>query len=211
MNDHELRDAYEVALKKGEAARPLDLPLERLEALVSGEGTEAERLRSIDVLMSSAEGRREFEVAWAAARAAREREKKPMTTLLSWRRSALATAAVLFVAATVVWVNSREDRAGELMRGEESPVQLLSPEHDNVSSSSVQFTWRPVATARNYLLVVVDTAGGDVFASSTTDTSVTLPDSVRLAPGGEYLWWVQATLPDGATLSAVTERFRVKR
>ena len=212
MNDHELRDAYESALqRRDKASPPLDLPLDRLEALINGEGDEAERLRSIDVLMSTAEGRREFEVAWAAARAGRELERKPRFTIASWRTSVLASAALLFVAATALWLNSRVDTQSELTRGTESPVQLVSHGSDDVPTTDVRFSWRSVPSARDYMLVVVDTAGGDVFAQNTTDTSVTLPDSVKLSPGGEYLWWVQATMPDGATLSAVTERFRVKR
>ena len=132
MNDHELRDAYESALqRRDKASPPLDLPLDRLEALINGEGDEADHPEA------------------------------------------------------------------QLAHG--------------VLTTDVRFSWRSGPSARDYMLVVVDTAGGDVFAQNTTDTSVTLPDSVKLSPGGEYLWWVQATMPDGATLSAVTERFRVKR
>ena len=45
MNDHELRDAYEAALqRRDKASPPIELPLDRLEALIEGEGDEAERL-----------------------------------------------------------------------------------------------------------------------------------------------------------------------
>jgi hypothetical protein len=212
VNEHQLRDAYEAALRNGTLSRrSLHLPLERLEALVGHEGTEAERLRSIDVLMSTAEGRREFEVAWAAARAAGARNNSSRAFLTRWRTAITASAATLLVASSVFVIGRPGRDSGEIMRGEESPVRLLAPGADVSSVGTVQFAWRPVDQARDYMLVVVDTAGGDVFARSTTDTSVTLPDSVRLAPGSEYLWWVQAIMPDGSTLSAVTERFRVVR
>ena len=60
------------------------------------------------------------------------------------------------------------------------------------------------------MMVVVDTAGNEVFAGETRDTAVTLPDSVRLAPGRAYLWWVQARLADQSTVTAVTQRLVVQ-
>jgi hypothetical protein len=212
MKEHEMRDAYESALQRGDVAQPVDLPLDRLEALVAGDGSEADRLRSIDVLMSSAEGRREFEVAWAASRAAREHVANKRVRVASWRNLSLASAAVLLIAATTLWLTNRKRGEGdELMRGQESPIRLLSPGSEIESARNVQFAWQPVKQAKDYVLIVVDTAGGDVYARNTTDTTVSLPDSVRLNPGSEYLWWVQAIMPDGSTLTAVTERFRVNR
>jgi hypothetical protein len=212
MNEHDLRDAYEASLRKGEAAPPpVEVPLDRLQMLVDREGSEAERLRTIDVLMSSAEGRREFDVAWAASRAAREYTGGSRSLLRSWRGAALTSAAVLFVAAIAIYSRDRVVDDVELLRGDESPIRLVAPGVDDVPLREARFTWRSVAGAKDYLLVVVDTAGTDVFARNTTDTSVTLPDSLAFSSGGEYLWWVQAKLSDGSTISAVTRRFRAKR
>jgi hypothetical protein len=212
MNDHELRDAYERSLQANEQVTPASqLPLDRLQSLVDQSGTEAERLRSLDVLMSSAEGRREFEVAWAAARAARERDTRSFAQRPAIRWFAAAAMLVIAVGSGAVWMNQRDTEAAtERLRGGESPVQLVAPGTDNVPERRVRFTWRSVANAKEYTLVVVDTAGGDVFATNTRDTSVTLPDSLSLRSGAQYLWWVQASMPDGGTLSAVTERFRVR-
>lgn len=218
MNEHAMRDAYERALRaRGESASSADLPLERLEALVAREGSEADRLRALDVALSSVEGRRELDVLWSAARAARP-VRRPW---MSPRVTAMAAAVVLSVGVGGWWIRTTSTdvtRTGalprtetsETMRGEASPVQLVAPHGDAISTRGAHFVWHRVAQARVYTLVVVDRAGNEVFASTTTDTAVTLPDSVRLVAGSEYLWWVQAVMPDGNTVSAVTEKIRVR-
>jgi hypothetical protein len=67
MNEHHMRDAYDAALRASHAtsAEPA-VPLDRLEALITRTGEEAERLRTLDLLTSSAEGRLALDVAWAA-------------------------------------------------------------------------------------------------------------------------------------------------
>jgi hypothetical protein len=214
VNEHEMRDAYEAALRKGEQRHAsVDLPVDRIGALVGREGSEAERLRALDVLMSSAEGRREFEVAWAAARAGKEHEQR-MARARSSRTRLFAAAALLIISAGTgtVWMSRRTAATGpEAQRGSESPLPLVTPRYGEVPQQSAHFVWRGVATAREYTLVVVDSTGAEVFARETRDTSVTLPDSIRLRAGAQYLWWVQAAMPDGSTLSAVTARIRATK
>jgi hypothetical protein len=41
------------------------------------------------------------------------------------------------------------------------------------------------------------------------DTTVTLPDSIRLESGVEYRWWVRASLADGRQLSSGMQRLLV--
>jgi len=209
VNEHSMRDAYDQALRSRDTAeRSAKLPLDRLESLVSRDGSEAERLRALDVAMSSAEGRREFEVAWAAARAARAPRKKFVVP----RWTAAAAALVFSVSLGLLWqVRTQVADVTETMRGTESPIVLISPRGDQVGASGERFAWHRVPTARDYTLVIVDRAGNEVFASSTTDTLVRLPDSIVLQAGTEYLWWVQAQLTDGNQLSAVTETITVSR
>jgi len=211
MNDHELRDSYEAALLRTESRRPEPmLPTERLDALVNRHGDESERLRALDVAMSSEAGRREFEVAWAAARVAREYERSQYK--LKSRPVWLALAAVLLVSlvsGTLLMKSGVSVADPELMRGSESPLPLVSPKTGNVARSGLRFVWRRVPSVREYTLILVDSGGGEIFAQTTRDTAAALPDSVQLNPGAQYLWWVQATLTDGSTLAAVTERIRV--
>jgi hypothetical protein len=212
MNEHAMRDAYERALRaRASSDAPIDLPLERLEALVAREGSEAERLRALDVALSSEQGRRELDVIWAAARAT----KSTTTRRLAPRMTALAATVVLSAGLGGWWLTSTSRPLGappstrETLRGGDAPVRLLAPLGDVASSARTRFIWHRVAQARDYTLVVVDQAGHEVFALTTADTAVTLPDSVQLAPGAEYLWWVQAALSDGSTLSAVTEKIKI--
>ena len=88
-------------------------------------------------------------------------------------------------------------------------VTLIAPLGEVRENRATRFVWRPVSKAEHYLVVVVDTTGAELFASETRDTALVLPDSVHLAPGRAYLWWVQARLADQSTVTAVTQRLVV--
>jgi len=200
MNDEQLRDAYERGLPPTDGAASLDdVSAERLRRLVEGEGSDSERLRTLDVALSSAEGRRELEIAWAAARAARPRRR-------SWQRFAVAASLIAVAGTSAVWWQQRDRGITQAIRGSESPVTLLAPLGEVREDRAKRFVWHAVGKADRYLVVVVDTAGTELFAIETRDTALVLPDSVRMAPGSTYLWWVQARLTDQTTVTAVTQR-----
>ena len=203
MNDEQLREAYERGLPSTDGAASLDdVSAERLRRLVEGEGDESERLRTLDMLLSSAEGRRELEIAWAAARAARPARR-------SWRRFAMAASLLVVAGSSGLWWRQREQNIEQVMRGSESPVTLLAPLGEVREDRATRFVWHAVGKAERYLIVVVDTSGTELYATETRDTALVLPDSVRLAPGRAYLWWVQARLSDQSTVTAVTQRLVV--
>jgi hypothetical protein len=203
MNDEQLREAYERGLPRTDGASSLDdVSAERLRKLVEGEGAENERLRTLDVALSTAEGRRELEIAWAAAKAAQPPRR-------SWQRYAVAASFLIVAAASTVWWRQRDVPAGSVLRGSESPVTLVAPIGEVRSERATRFLWRAVGHAERYQIVVVDTTGTEMYAGETRDTAVTLPDSVRLLPGRAYLWWVQARLSDQSTVTAVTQRLVV--
>ena len=200
MNDERLRQAYENGLKPGGERGPLDdLTAERLRRLVEREGSDEERLRTLDQQLSSAEGRRELELVWAAARAARPRRRQP------WRF--MAAGALLAVGLTGTWLATRETPQEE--RGTASPITLVAPLGTHDTDGASRFVWRRVPEAERYTLVVVDTTGTEIFAAETRDTVVKLPGTVHLEPGGTYLWWVQAMTRYGAPITAVTQRLTI--
>ena len=204
-----MRDAYERSLKAGdETSEPAALPLDRLDALVHRTGTESERLRTLDIAMSSAQGRREFEIARAAVRAtAIDKRSKHFPRWIG-----VAAALLISTSAGAFWAaRQRAPMTEDAMRGTESPVQLVAPRGQVTPSPGTRFTWHAVRSVRRYTLVLVDRSGKELFASSVGDTTLTLPASVVLQPGERYLWWVQAELVDGTTLSAVTESITVRR
>jgi hypothetical protein len=200
MSDERLREAYQRGLPEGNDRPALDdLSAERLRKLVDREGTEAERLHTIDGLLSSAEGRRELEITWAAARAAR-----PVGRRLWW---GIAAAAAVIIAVPTVYLATREPEV--LLRGDESPIALVAPIGDQPVNVAERFVWRALVNADRYTIVVVDAIGNEVFAGDTRDTVLSLPDTVTLRTGATYLWWVQARTRTGETVTAVTQRVRV--
>lgn len=203
MNDERLREAYERGLPDSDSSRSLDdVQAERLRRLIEREGSDGERLRTLDMMLSSAEGRRELEIAWAAARAARPRRP-------SWQGFAIAASLVLVVGTSVLLMARHRAQDVDVVRGADSPITLVAPVGIVAPPRATHFAWRPIALAERYQLVVVDTTGAELYATDTRDTALALPDSVRLAPGRTYLWWVQATLADHSTVTAVTQRMVV--
>lgn len=210
LDDHTLRDVYEQSLASRDAANgSSSLPLDRLDALVSREGDEAARLRALDIAMSSTEGRREFEVAWAASRAARPEPRRRFSP--SWFAAA---AAVLLATSSGAYMFARRTPPSsdvtEPLRGANAAITLIAPRKEVDVTTTRRFTWSRVASAERYTLVLVDDKGNEIFATTAHDTSLVLPDSVKLTSGGAYLWWVQTELPDGRTATAVTERVVVR-
>lgn len=200
MNDEQLREAYERGLPGGDSRPALDdLAAERLRRLVEREGSDAERLHTVDALLSTAEGRRDMEIVWAAARASR-----PARRSMWWR---VAAAALLVATIPSVYLATRNSVAVE--RGDESPITLVAPIGIQEATVASRFVWRGVADADRYTLVVVDSAGNEVFAGETRDTALALPGQVVLRPGASYLWWVQARTRLGESVTAVTQRVRI--
>ena len=110
MNDERLRDAYERGLPAHDGSSSLDdVSAERLRRLVEAKGNESERLRTLDVALSTAEGRRELEIAWAAARAARPPRR-------SWQRYAVAAGLIIVAGCSALW--SRHARRSTTSRGD---------------------------------------------------------------------------------------------
>jgi hypothetical protein len=209
MNDERIRDAYQLGLPNGNDRGPLDdVNAERLRRLVEREGSETERLRTLDLALSSAEGGRELDIVWSAARATRPPRRQWAPYVAAAIVLLVAGGLVLRPHATTVGsgnINTGFDTVA--LRGAESPITLVGPAGRVPSGRATHFVWRRVAGAERYTVVVVDTTGNEIFATETRDSSLSLPDTVRLVAGREYLWWVQARLTDQSTVTAVTQRF----
>lgn len=61
-----------------------------------------------------------------------------------------------------------------------------------VVASVTQLLWRSVAGADRYRVTLFDAGGRVLYEVEPRDTVVSLPDSLRLAPGQRYLWRVEA-------------------
>jgi hypothetical protein len=76
-----------------------------------------------------------------------------------------------------------------------------------VEARDVILRWAPIEPDARYLLTVTTAEGDSVWELMTADTSAAVP--IALEPGGEYLWYVDALLPDGSSASSGVHHFRV--
>jgi hypothetical protein len=208
MNDERLRQAYARHL----ASRPAGgregcVPPEALLALVQREGSEAERLATLDHAMVCDACRRDLELfrAVAGAGAATAGARR----MSRWFTPRLAAAAVLLVVggslATLV-----VRRTGETaFRGGTPDIVLVSPGESVPAGEAVGFVWRGVGGAVRYEMELLAATGDSIYATATVDTALTLPHTVSLAAGREYVWSVRAVLRDGRQAGSVPRRFRV--
>jgi hypothetical protein len=198
MTDERLRELYQNALSSRNAATRGDCPApERLQALAWREGSEEERLRTLDHAMSCGDCMRELELlrviektgARMAGRAAQPR------SVVSWRRAVpLALAASLVLAVGLVVRGRSEDSApDERMRGSDATLALhTSRDIQLAPRDSLVVAWRPVEGATRFTVEVLDDAGRPALSQTTTDTTLVVRDLTALTPGHDYRWWVRA-------------------
>lgn len=103
---------------------------------------------------------------------------------------AAAAAAVVILA---VWprANPAPELAhrGPTFTAAEAPV-LIAPRGSVAAASTL--VWSSVAGADGYRVTLFTTSGRALLAVETTDSTVAVPDSVRLEGGVSYLWKVEA-------------------
>ncbi len=88
-------------------------------------------------------------------------------------------------------------------------IEAVSPANGaSVRSTLVLFIWRSLGPDIRYQFSLSAVDGSELWGGSVTDTVLTLPPSVELAPGETYVWYVDALMPDGT--SATTGLRRVK-
>lgn len=127
-----------------------------------------------------------------------------------WRRygSVAGLAAAL---ALMVWTGRRTgpDPASptrdETVTAAAAPVPL---EPATTDAGDVRFRWSPSSKVERYRLVLFDSAGSAVFEGESGDTTLVLPDSVRLTRGTLYLWKVEAETSFEKWVSSELVRFR---
>ena len=123
-----------------------------------------------------------------------------------------AAAALLLMGILIKPPNAGErERASSPQRasGRESIV-VLSP-RGATTDATVSFAWRSVGSGALYALNLSDSTGTTVWETQTADTSITLPRSVTLLPGTVYMWYIDASIPNGLTATSGIRSFRVAR
>jgi hypothetical protein len=209
MNDFPdpgLRDAYRALLERRRGSRRDCVSPEELLGVVDGTVTEAERLRTLKHVGSCARCREELEMLRLTAAVA-SRVARPQ-----WRSRPLlaAAASIALVVAGAALLTRGATTSGDVERvGAAGAVALLEPAADLPVARPVTLLWAAVPEARRYDVEVLDRDGAPVYVTSTRDTLLTLPDSVPLAAGGDYRWWVRALTSDGNERASLIRRLRV--
>lgn len=81
----------------------------------------------------------------------------------------------------------------------------------SMNADALRFVWRSIDGSIGYRVVVKDAGGAPVWSGDATDTSLALPDSVRLSAGTLYVWRVDGQRADGTTASSAETGFRISR
>jgi hypothetical protein len=218
MSEERLRELYARALEAREPVQREQCPSpEALLALARREGPEAERLETLDHVMSCARCRSEFDLlraidaAGAGEGQARGASRSPARAFARRRWTTfvpLALAASLALAVALgPGRNLWRPEPGEVMRGKPTEAMLLAPAPEVDAGTPLTFIWRPVPQSRRYTLEVLTLDGTVACEAQTTDTVVA---ATRPLSPGKYQWWVRAIAEDGSQLSSATRRLRVR-
>lgn len=130
---------------------------------------------------------------------------RPRRRLIVFGALAAAAAAILFIAPATL-----RSRAGDesLMRAESATPTLVAhgPAGD-VALQGLRFVWASAPGAMTYRITLSRADGTQIWTMSSSDTAVTLPDSIELRPAERYLWITDALLSDGTTRSTGFREF----
>ena len=187
-----------------DSARIGCVPPEALLAVVEQQGSEEERLKSINHAMTCADCSEELELL-RATRVVRDRARIPHTGF------ALAASLVL-VAGLGYYTLARHGSPGPgedsgLTRGTSGDVQLVSP--TGTVSRLDSLIWRSITGVTSYVVEVRRDDGTVLARATTNDTTFVVADSARVAPNNDVYWTVSARLSDGTELVSPARRIRI--
>ncbi len=207
MSDARLIAAYCDLLSRRVAGdRKACVAPEKLLALVRRELPEADRLVVLDHVMACAPCLNDFELLRSVERGRRgARVRWPSPQAL-----ALAASLAVVAGGGVLWQLVRGRGEGDVLRGGEAQVSLVAPVGATPAAEAHRLIWRTVAGAADYQVEVLDPDGTAIYAGAAGDTVLVLPDSVSLASGLEYRWWVRARFLDGSGRRATPQSFVVR-
>lgn len=125
--------------------------------------------------------------------------------------AAAAVALIVFTGPRLLTSARQSDvsRAPVLSEGR-SHLEVISPNPDSiVGAHPLIFTWH-ASPASLYRVTVLTESGEPIYSAETRDTSLVLPDSVRLNPERIYFWRADGT-GNGIVSSTGAALLRIKR
>jgi hypothetical protein len=182
---------------------------ETILAVVRKQGSEAQRLATLEHVMSCAACHREYQLLSAVDEAALEAEGATGGSRRQWwsRAGPLALAASLAVAVGTALLVGR--RGPELERGGASEIELIAPVGGATAAGALTFVWRPLPGASRYVLEVWRSDRSVAFSDTTADTTLTISEPARLLPEPEYRWWVREMSAGAESRSSVFRSLRL--
>ena len=186
---------------------------EAILGLVRREGSEEERLATLDHVMSCAACHREYEWLAAVDRAVVETEPATAAARRPWQfmRPLALAASVLVAAGAVLVVRRMVTQGPEPIRGNGVDIVLVAPAEEVPAGGPIAFVWRPLAGVRRYVIEVQWTDGSVAFTETTADTTVILKEPAVALPESDYRWWVRE-VTDGSEPRASSYRaLRLRR
>jgi hypothetical protein len=79
----------------------------------------------------------------------------------------------------------------------------------SVAAGALHFACHPIDGCEGYHVVVKDASGAPVWSGDVADTTLVLPDSVRLELNAPYVWRVDGERGDGSTAASAESGFRI--
>lgn len=139
------------------------------------------------------------------------------------RRRFVALSAMAAAAALAVFLvrpsTESELPAGGRLRASDTPfasegvsgVRAVAPVGRQSISDGIVFVWRPTVPGAAYRFTLTDDRGDKVWAGSTNDTTLIVPDDALLLKDRSYHWYVDALGPDGNSATTGITSFQVVR
>ena len=206
MSEDRLRRLYSAAVAGRAPAEGHPAP-EAIGALARREGSEADRLATLDHVMGCGECRRDFNLLRTVHRAGVESGVASSRERRSWFMPMALAASLLL--AVGIGREALRVRSEDTTRGHETgAVTLVHPGADAAAGEALTFAWRPVAGAQRYELELLD-AEGNVVASAATGDTAAAPQAVQSLPPGEYRWWVRARTSDARVVRSALRPLRL--
>jgi len=142
-----------------------------------------------------------------------EKRRKRARTASGASALAVVIAGIFFLVPPSPTSEAPQLRGGASDALREVPVlEAVSPgEGATVAVGSTSLVWHSVDGVARYRITVSDPESNVVFERDVPDTVVSLQSVGGLAPGEVYVWYVDALLPDGRSVTTGVRSFSVRR
>jgi predicted anti-sigma-YlaC factor YlaD len=186
------------------------LTAEIIAAYADGELAGEERVAADEHLARCTPCRRELAAVsdlLASAPQARRRRSWPVLA------AGLAAAALAFVFLPRAFMPPPHRATERAVEPNASWIEIVAPVDNGIIGPGGRTTivWRRVDRSTTYRVTVSDTTGATRLVTETVDTSLVVPDSVRLEAGSRFYLTVDALRSDGWPVRSHLRTFNVAR